>query len=327
MPSPTTSSLIDSMGPADLQQVIQLLKNNYINPAALAEAELNRAMLSGVLARLGRGFMLLPAATANDAETVDPFYGEIMEEHVGYLRFGALTPANLQALDAELQKYAGKKIDAAVLDLRASGSTNDFATAAEFAKRFAGKGKTLFTLRKAAGKQERVFTSERDPAYQGLVLVLADEETAGPAEAIAGTLRLHTKALIIGQLTAGRAVEYSDLPLNGGRILRAAVSEAVLPEGRALFPGGLKPDLPVEMSNADKRQIFQQSATAGMGQFVFENERPHLNEAALIAGRNPEIDALEASQRRKNPEKPAPRDLVLQRALDIVTSLAIYEKR
>jgi len=65
-----------------------------------------------------------------------------------------------------------------------------------------------------------------------------------------------------------------------------------------------------------------------MAPFVFENERPHLNEAALLAGRNPELEAMEAAQRRgRNAEKPLPRDTVLQRALDVVTSLAIYQQR
>ena len=316
------------MGPADLQQAIQLLKSNYINPDALNETELNRAMLSGVLSRLGRGVMLLPERAPEASEATNPFFGEILDGHIGYLRLGVLTPANLQALDANLQTYPSKKINAVVIDLRASPTTNDFAIAAEFAKRFCGKGKLLFALRKAAGKQDRAFTSDRDPSFQGLMIVLADGETAGPAEALAGVIRVNTKALIIGQPSAGRAVEYADLPLNGGRMLRAAVGEAVLPENRGLFPGGLKPDLPVEMSAADKRQIFQQSLQSGMSQFVFESERPHLNEAALLAGRNPEIDALEVSQRRgRNSEKAPPRDLVLQRAVDVVTSLAIYQRR
>jgi hypothetical protein len=326
--TPAASAIIDSMGAADLQQAIQLLKANYINPDALNETELNRAMLLGVLTRLGRGVMLLSERAPEVSEATNPFYGEILEGHIGYLRLGALTAPNLQALDANLQTYNGKKIDAVVIDLRASPTTNDFAMAAEFAKRFCGKGKLLFTLRKVAGKQERAFTSEREPAYRGLTIVLADGDTSGPAEVLGGALQLYTKALVIGQPTAGRAVEYSDLPLNGDRMLRAAVGEAILPEGRTVFPGGLKPNLPVEMSVADKRQIFEQSAESGMSQFVFESERPHLNEAALLAGRNPELDAIEASQRRgRNSEKSAPRDVVLQRAVDVVTSLSIYQQR
>lgn len=331
-PSPTppssTASVINSMGPADLQQAIQLLKSNYINPEALNETELNRAMLAGVLMRLGRGVALMPERPADPPEPASAFFGEILEGHIGYLRLGALSLPNLQAMDAHLQTFPGGKVDAAILDLRASPATNDFQTAAEFAKRFCARGKLLFTLRKAAGRPERAFTSDRDPAYQGLMILLADGDTSGPAEAIAGVLRHYNKTLIIGQPTAGRAVEYSDLPLNNGRILRVAVAEALLPEDRPLFPAGLKPDLPVEMSLADKRAIFAQSIEKGMGPFVFETERPHLNEAALIAGRNPEIEATEAAQPRgRTAEKAPPRDLVVQRAIDLVTSLAIYQQR
>lgn len=326
--SPTSDALINSMSAADLQQAVQLLKSSYIKPEALDETELNRAMLTGLLTRLGSGAALMAQPSQDNAQANQPFRGELLEGHIGYLRPGALTSANLQAMDASLQSFAGKKMDAVVLDLRASGATNDFTIAAEFAKRFCPKGRTLFTLRKTAVKQERTFASDRDPAFQGVMIVLADGDTAGPAEAIAGTLRLYDKALLIGQPTAGRAVEFSDLPLNGGKILRVAVAEAVLPENRPLFPGGLKPDVPVEMAATEKRAIFEKSLEGGMAPFVFESERPHLNEAALLAGKNPEIEALESAQRRaRQAEKPQPRDAVLQRAIDVVTSLSIYQAR
>ncbi|MFN2507178.1 MAG: hypothetical protein ABR589_00200, partial [Chthoniobacterales bacterium] len=108
------------MGSADLQQAMQLLKSNYINPEALNEVELNRAMLAGVLTRLGRGVMLLPERRAESTEASNPFFGDVLDGHIGYLRLGALTPPNLEAMDANLQSFAGKKIDAAVVDLRAS---------------------------------------------------------------------------------------------------------------------------------------------------------------------------------------------------------------
>jgi len=316
------------MSSADLQQAIQILKSNYINPEALNETELNRALLSGLMLRLGRGVIILPERAPESTEAQSPFFAEILGDHIGYLKLGALSPGNLSAMDASLKTFGAKKVDALVIDLRDSTSTNDFAPAADFAKRFIAKGKLLFTLRKTANKQDRPFTADAEPAYRGLMIVLADGDTSGPAEAIAGVLRLYNKALIIGQPTAGQAVEYSDLPLNGGRVLRVAVTEALLPEGRALFPAGLKPDLPVEMPAADKRLIFQQALEKGMSQFIYENERPHLNEAALLAGRNPEIDAMEAAHRRgRAGEKAAARDPVLQRAVDVVTSLSIYQQR
>jgi hypothetical protein len=327
-PPPTSESLINEMGSADLNQAIQALKSNYINPEALSETELDRATLSGLLARLGRGVMLLPQQALSGSDTTTPFFAEILAGHVAYLRVGSLTPQNLQALDANLQSLPAKKVDALVLDLRATATTNEFALGSELAKRFCPKGKALFALRKPGQKQERAFTSDRDPAYQGLVIVLADGDTSGPAEAVAAVVRQYTKALVIGQQTAGRAVEFSDVNLNGGRMLRIAVAEAVLPDGRSLFAEGVKPDLPVELSAVEKRQMFQESLAKGVSQFVFEAERPHMNEAALLAGRNPELEALEAAQRRgRGPEAPKLRDLVLQRAVDVVTSLAIYQQR
>jgi C-terminal processing protease CtpA/Prc len=327
-PTPTTKSLVDSMDSADLKEAIQLLKNNYIKPEALNETELNRATFEGILTRLGRGVVLLSDSAAEPTEPAAPFFGEILEGHIGYLRLGALIRPNLDALDANLKTFAAKKVDALVIDLRASPATNDFATASEFAKRFCPKGKPLFSMRKTTARQERTFTSDRDPSYQGLTIILADGDTAGAAEAIAGVIHLYARALVIGQTTAGRAVEYSDLKLPSGKILRVAVGEAVLPEDRPLFPGGLKPDVPVEMAAADKREVFQQSREKGMTPFVVENERPHLNEAALISGKNPELEAMEAAQRRgRGPEKTTARDPVLQRALDLVTSIAIFQKR
>jgi hypothetical protein len=162
-----------------------------------------------------------------------------------------------------------------------------------------------------------------------MIMVLTDGDTAGAAEAIAAALRFHRKALLIGQPTAGRAAEYSDLPLPNGKVLRLAVAEMISPDGRSLFTEAVKPDLPIEVSLADKRQIFQLSSEKGMAPFVYEAGRPHMNEAALLAGTNPEVEAAEAAQQRRGrvPEKPPPHDPVLQRALDVVTSLEVYQSR
>lgn len=323
--TPTTEQVINSLGEGDLHAAVSLLKSNFTNPDAITDTELNRAMLTGLLVRMPGGLMLLPNRESVTAEAGGPFYSEIFEGHIGYLRLGELNGVNLKELDKKLQEFGQKKVDAAVIDLRAS-STGDFSSAAEFAKRFCPKGKTLFSVRKPAARQDRQFTTERDPAFQGLIVVLADADTSGGAEALAAALRLHNKALIIGQSTAGRAVEYSDQSLPSGKILRIASAEAVLADGQLLFPGGVKPDLPVEMSEVEKRQIFRLSPEKGMGPFVYETDRPHLNEAALMAGTNPELDIPDAQRRMRARSGQSLRDSVLQRAIDVVTSLEIYQK-
>ena len=328
LPSPSASDLLNSLTAADLQQAIPLLKNNFVNPEATSEPELTRATMYGLVSRYRQAVMVLADKNSGPAETTAAFYNEILEGHIGYVRIGSLSSGNLEALDKALRDFSSKKVDALIVDLRATSFTNDYATAAEFAKRFGQKGKTLFTLRKPASRQDRAFNSDREPAYHGTLVVLADGDTAGPAEALAGAIRFFGKGLVIGQSTAGRAVEYSDLALPSGKILRIAAAQAVLPDDKMLFPAGVNPDLPVPMSPADKMEIFKQSAQKGLSEFIYERSRPHLNEAALIAGTNPELEAAEAAQKRaRTGEKLPPRDVVLQRALDVVTSLSIYQKR
>src|SRR5437867_2960810 len=327
--TPTVEELVDSLGPTDLQAFITLLKANFTNPDAITDTELSRATVEGLLVRLPRGITLLASKESVPPATPGAFYSELIAGRTGYVRLGSLNNANLQALDKALSGFAGKKVNDVIVDLRASPSTNDLSLAADFAKRFCPKGKPIFTLRKPAGRQDRVFSSDREPAFRGLIMVLVDGDTTGAAEAIAAALRFYNKALIIGQPTAGRAAEYSDLLLPGSKILRLAVAEMISPEGRSLFPEGTNPDLPVEMSLAEKRQIFQSSGEKGMAPFIYDTGRPHMSEAALLAGTNPELEAAEAAQQRRGhgPEKPPPHDPVLQRALDVVTSLEVYQKR
>jgi Peptidase family S41 len=320
---------VNSLGPADLQAVMTLLKSNFTDPEAISDTELNRATVQGLIMRLPRGVMLLPGKDNAAAVTPSAFYGEIIAGHTGYVRLGSLNSANLQSLDKTLTTFAAKKVNALIVDLRATDAATELPLAAEFAKRLCPRGKTIFTLRKPAGRQDRVFNSDRDPGFRGLIMVLADGDTAGAAEAMAAALRFYDKALVIGQPTAGRAAEYSDLPLPNGTILRLAVAEMISPEGRSLFPEAVKPDLPVDMPVAEKRQIFQLSSDKGMGPFVYEAGRPHMNEAALLAGTNPDVEAAEAAQQRRgrSAEKQPPHDTVLQRALDVITSLEVYQSR
>ena len=283
--SPTTEDLVNSLGPADLQAVITLLKTNFTNPDAITDTELNRATVEGLVTRLPRGVMLLPAKANAPAEAPSPpFYGEVIGGHIGYVRSGSLNAANLQALDKSLSNFAAKNVNALIVDLRASPAPTDLALAAEFAKRFCPKGKTLFTLRKPSVRQDRVFSSDRDPAFRGLVMVLTDGDTVGAVEAVAAALRFYNRALLIGQATAGRAAEYSDLVLPSGKILRVAVGEMVSPDGRSLFPEGIRPDLPVEMSMADKRQIFHLSGEQGMGPFVYEGRPAAHERGSAVSG-------------------------------------------
>jgi hypothetical protein len=322
--SPDIHMRVDSLPPADVKEAIELLKKNYLNPNALTDSELDRATLQGLLSRIAPGGQLIAPAASGDGKP-NAFYAEIIDNRIGYMRLGSLLKSNIDEMDSALGDFESKSLKSAILDLRATPVSKDFEMAAELVKRFSPKGKILFTIKKPSTKENKEFTSDQDAKFHELLIVLADNETAGAAEVALAALRAHAKAMIVGQLTAGQAAEFVDMPLPSGKVLRIAVAEIALPNAGPIFPGGVKPDIAVEMSDVQKQ--LRLDLEKSVSQFVFDSERPRMNEAALVSGKNPELDALQAAQHNKSPAKPSVHDAVLQRAVDLITSIGIYENR
>jgi len=314
---------IDALSDSDAKQALELLRSKYVRSSALDEAALNRATLQGLLERLGGGAAI--RSPGAEAEAESPFRSEILDEKIGYVRLGSLTKGHLAEFDAALGNFNAKKIGSLILDLRATPPNSAFELAAEVVKRLTPKGKMLFAVYQPSAKQERMYTSDLDPAFQGVTVTLVHRETGGAPEVIAAVLRAVDHALAVGQKTAGQTAEFVELPLHGGKLLRIAVAEVKFPQNFAVFPDGLKPDLSVEVSAKDEEEVLKTGLENGVGGLVYETERAKMNEASLVAGTNPEIDAEEAAQRDGDEDEKAPLyDTALQRAVDLVTTIRIF---
>jgi len=307
--------------PSLRETVIDSLQANFLSPSALDENSRQKAMLEGLLRRLSPGAAIVTADKANARPEPVPFLAEILDDRAGYLRPGKLDAATLSQLDVSLANFSEKKLPAVILDLRGVAGGSGFEAAADFARRFCPKGKMLFSIQKPSAKQERILTSNQGPAYEGILVVLTDGDTSGSAEALAATLRLNAGAMVVGSDTAGEAVEFSEVPLGGGKILRVAVSQVVLPENSTIFPGGVKPDIAISLPPGVLAEIYAATKDKGVSQFVFDSERARMNEAALVASTNPEIESGRDRQR------PPLRDAVLQRAMDLVTAVNFYKRQ
>ena len=156
------------------------------------------------------------------------------------------------------------------------------------------------------------------------IAVLIDRQTAGAAEVIAGVLKTKDRALLIGQTTAGRAVKYKTQPL-GDLQVSVAESEVQIAGLPLIFPGGLVPDIVVNEPQDVENQVLTQSDSGPLEPFITDEERPRLNEAALVNGTNPELDADEQQEAGKT-SKAQLKDESLQRAIDFLITLSLYKK-
>jgi hypothetical protein len=319
-PTPTLREAVDSLDESQIQKAIDALNANYLSPEALDDVSRQRALLEGLLLRLGAGADLNSAGKPS-AQSI-PFLAEILDGRIGYIRLGTMDAAALKQTDSALGNFGDKSIPAVILDLRGIPGGSEFDTAADFARRFCPKGKILFTIEKPNAKQERILTADRDAVFQGILVLLTDADTSGAAEALAATLRANSNGMIVGAKTAGGAVESSEFPIGGGKTIRLAVSRVSLPGTGPLFPAGVKPDIEISLPAETQNKIFELTKEKGVSQFVFDTERPRLNEAALVANTNPEISSSAAPDDDTEPL----RDTVLQRAVDLVTAISFYKK-
>ena len=313
---------IDSLSEADAKHALELLRSNYVNAAGLTEDALNRATLQGLIERLGAGAAVVPASSA--PAKLSPFKSEVIDNWIGYARVGSLSKENVAAFDGALAEFTTKGLTALILDLRATPPGADFELAAELIKRFTPKGKVLFSVQRPSAKQDRMFTSTQEPVFHGVIVTLVSKNNAGAAEVAAAVLRMLDHALVVGQRTSGQAAEFAELPLQGGKVLRVAVSEIKLPESMVIFPEGLKPDLPVNVSATDEAEALRIGLEKGTGSLLYAGERVRLNEAALVAGVDPALDEAEAEQNSGAVKKRTPvADVALQRAVDMITAVQV----
>ena len=310
-----------------LQEVIEQLRSNYVDPSALTNQEINQAAVEGLVSRLGPGATLQTKAQVERPVRNNPLKSDLIEKQFGYLRLGTLTQQNLAQLDDTLNSLVARGLSGLILDLRTMPPGSDFQLAADVLSRFVPKGRVLFKLVQQKEGRERIYTSSADPIFSGPIAVLVNQENAGTAEAIAGSLRSQVRALVIGQKTSGRAVDYERFLVGDGLVLTIAVGKLVIPDTPNIFPGGLTPDISVAFPKQQEAAILGLEDENGLRDYIFDEERPHTNEAALVAGKNPDLDAYETEHTNRNRKPLAPKDVVLQRAIDFLTTISVFKAK
>ena len=318
-----SSRLIDQLDVNQLKEILDKLRTNYVDSQALTNDELNQAAIKLLLAKLGPGVRVQTQSEFARAIPVRPFRYDVVSNRFSYIRLGTLKDNTLTQLDNALGESRSRNVEGLIIDLRTVSEDSDYDVANSIVSRFVGNGEPTFNLI-TKGAEPKKFTSQSTPLYHGPIAVLIDRQTAGAAEVIAGVLKTKDRALLIGQTTAGRAVKYKTEPL-GDLQVSVAESEIQIAGLPLIFPGGLAPDIAVNVPQDVENQVLAQSDSGPLDPFITDDERPRLNEAALVNGTNPELDAYEEQEAGKT-SKAQLKDESLQHAIDFLITLSLYKK-
>jgi carboxyl-terminal processing protease len=102
------------------------------------------------------------------------------------------------------------------------------------------------------GQQSPIVAEGSGPMTRGMpVAILVDEETASGGEILAAALREYDIARVVGANTAGNVGVAGQVSLPDGSAIQITEQRYVTPSGAKLDRVGVKPDVPVEMNDAD----------------------------------------------------------------------------
>ncbi|MDD3679089.1 MAG: S41 family peptidase [Patescibacteria group bacterium] len=186
--------------------------------------------------------------------TIKSVNHEIIEENIGYIeitRFDEKTTTNLRKA---LDEFASKNIEKIILDLRGNpGGYLD--QSISVSSEFLEKG-VIVTEKKDVdtnGKRYEYKASGRgkmtDKKYK--IVVLVNEGSASAAEIVAGALKDHKRATIVGETTFGKGSVQEIENLSGGAKMRITVAHWYTPNGQNIAKSGIKPDIEAKLTEED----------------------------------------------------------------------------
>ena len=118
---------------------------------------------------------------------------------------------------------------------------------------FLDKGEIVSTKSRKSSENRTWFAKEGDILNGDTFIVLINYGSASASEIVAGSLKDHKRAILIGERTYGKGSVQSIIPLRNEGAIRLTVSKYYLPSGKSISQVGVTPDIEIAEGSDDFR--------------------------------------------------------------------------
>ena len=167
-------------------------------------------------------------------------------KNLGYIRLKSFNEnSDKQFLDSIKQFEKNLKIEGYILDLRNNpgGLLTQAINITDF---FLNDGEIVSTKGRKASETRKFFSKKGDQINGKPIIVLINNGSASASEILAGALKDHKRAIILGENSYGKGSVQSIIPLGNGGGMRLTISKYYLPSGDSISEVGVTPDIVVE---------------------------------------------------------------------------------
>ncbi len=178
---------------------------------------------------------------------------KIIDNNIGYIRLTAFNENSSNQIKKKINEFnKNENIEKFILDLR-NNPGGLLSQAIKITDFFLSSGEIVSTKSRQENENRKWFAQAGDILNGETLVVLINNGSASASEIVAGALKDHKRAILVGENSYGKGSVQSIIPLRNKGAIRLTISKYYLPSGESISEVGVSPDIIVTEDNDNFR--------------------------------------------------------------------------
>ncbi len=170
---------------------------------------------------------------------------DLLEKNIGYIRLTSFNENSGKQIEREIKNFENKKkVSSYILDLR-NNPGGLLSQAIKISDFFLDDGEIVSTKSRKSSENRKYFAGKGDLTNGKTLIVLINYGSASASEIVAGALKDHKRAILLGENSYGKGSVQSIIPLKNNGAIRLTIAKYYLPSGKSISEVGVSPDIEV----------------------------------------------------------------------------------
>ena len=176
---------------------------------------------------------------------VESVKSELIDNNIGYIRLTSFNENSSKQINKKIKKLnENKNLKGYILDLR-NNPGGLLSQAIKISDFFLENGEIVSTKSRKVSENRNWFAKKGDITNGKTLIVLINYGSASASEIVAGALKDHKRAIILGENSYGKGSVQSIIPLKNRGAIRLTIAKYYLPSGKSISEVGVTPDIEI----------------------------------------------------------------------------------
>ncbi len=171
---------------------------------------------------------------------------DLFNDDIGYIRLTSFNENSSEQIENKINELEkNQNVRAYILDLR-NNPGGLLSQAIRISDLFLDNGEIVSTKSRKPSENRKWFAKKGDLTEGKTLIVLINYGSASASEIVAGALKDHKRAIILGENSYGKGSVQSIIPLKNKGAIRLTVAKYYLPSGKSISEVGVSPDIEID---------------------------------------------------------------------------------